>query len=97
MRAVNRDRKIGLAITIGGGVLFVLSWVVGLAWTAYGMMLSTTSDEAVDPSQKARVLAEGISSAANGAIFGAVSSVVGVLVAGIGLVVFVRAKQTDKR
>lgn len=72
MKGMNND-LVGLLVS---GVFFVGAPLVGLAVTVFFMRgaFRQTASEGVDPSQKARVLAEGISEAMNATACGLVVS-----------------------
>ena len=62
--------------------VFGAFWLIGAIGTGYGIMRSfgAVSGESVDPSQKARILAEGISEAINVAAASAALLVIGAIV-----------------
>ena len=73
VRVCKRREEVGLAAKVLA-TLAVLCLISGLAGTLFGLVLTfgAVGGESVDPSQKARVLAEGISEAMNCTAFGGI-------------------------
>ena len=71
-----------------GGVLTFGGPLVGLIYSALGIRraFSVSGSPHVDPSEKARVLAEGISQSMNGAAIGIVAGLAGVVVVAVSLI-----------
>jgi hypothetical protein len=85
---VSRRRRIALtALFVSGGVTLATPMVGGAA-TGVGLTSAFAASGTVDPSQKARVLAEGISEAMNGAALGVVAMVFAALATVVCLVAF---------
>ena len=64
---------------VASGAVFLLAPFAGMAVTAFLLRGAFEHEPSVDPSQKARVLAQGISEAMNGAIYGAVVSILALI------------------
>jgi len=84
-----------LAGIIGGGFLVVAGPLSGLIFTLLGLghAFSSTGSPHVAPSDKARVLAEGISESMNGTAVGIVVGLVGLVVLVVSIIGFVRANR----
>ena len=85
---------IGVALTFGGPL-------IGVLYTIFGIRRSFSGSSAAPPSEKARVLAEGISESMNGSAFGIVVAICGVIVITVSVIGYIRAtrapRETDSR
>ena len=90
-----KQRRRDLAGLIASGAIVLLAPFVGAAVTALFLRSAFGDSATADPSQKARVLAQGISEAMNGALVGIVVSVVALIPTAIFAARIVRARRGD--
>lgn len=84
--------KPSLTGVIVGASIALISPLLGLGLTVLMVQRAFTSVERADPSEKARLLAEGISYAMNFLAFGIGGTLVGMLVLGVSLFVYLRSR-----
>lgn len=92
------DRRQRLLIgAIGGAVAVVVAPVLGVAWSILSVTRSFDRTAHVDPSEKAKVLAEGISEAMNGgAVLGIGLGALALVATVICIVAYVRAGRAGR-
>ena len=83
-----------LVAAIIGAFLVVAGPFLGVAFTVFGLRRSFSSSSKADPSEKARVLAEGISESMNGTAFGIVAALAGMVVVTVALIGYIRAQRS---
>ncbi len=96
MPPVRRPSPRLLAGIIGGAATFVGGPTLGVVVTAFFVQRAFAEVATADPTEKARLLAEGISEAMNFAIAGLVVGLVGVVVFGTSLFFLLRQRAPER-
>jgi len=89
-----RTPRAPLVALIAGAALLVLGPFAGIATTAFFVQRAFGAVADADPSEKARLLASGISDAMNFSVFGFVVGALGFVVGAVGAVALLGKRRT---